>query len=379
MPFDPPVIDTDEEAVTDRILAGLSDRIEDWEPVEGAPEVALAEELGREIASLHQVAIDVLELAVAGFGETAFAFPAFQGAVAEIPVEITVNQTGTIIPVGFIVAGINDNGDEVAFELEADLPAPTLTVAATLAAVDPGLGGNGVPAGELTVVTATTMVDTVTAVGPSVDGADPEQIEDYLNRLTDYLGTLRPGGVNAADLAALARSVPGVHRALAVDLYDPADPGTPAERTVTVFPVDETGHPIAPAAVTQLQQILEDAREVNFVVHVEDPTYTPVAIDYAVVAEPDAETAVVQAEINVALANMITSWGTTTSNEQAWVEKTTMRVIDIVRVIGAVPGAAYIDTLTVNGGTSEVVLGGPAALPAPLDAAIPSTITGSVS
>jgi hypothetical protein len=380
VPFDPPELDTDEDVVTERILSGLTDRLDGWEAYEGAPEVALAEELGRETAVLNQAMIDILDLAVAGMGETAFGFPAFQGALAQIPVDIEVNAAGTIIPAGFTVYGLNDNGDEIAFELLEDVGAPTTTVATTMTATEVGDFSNGIPAGELTIVTATTNVVTVTATGPSANGADAELIEDYLDRLADYLGTLRPGGVTASDLAALARSVPGVHRAIAVDLYDPAAPLVPAERTATVFAVDDTGHPIAAPVATQLQAVLEAAREVNFVIHVEDPTYTPIEIGYDVLAKDGADPVVVKADIDTALAGMIASWGSTTDDDQAWIEKLQVRILDLVRVIGTVDGAAIINTLTIDGIAGDATLDGPAALPAPLDdPTSPSIISGTVA
>lgn len=380
MPWEPPEIETDEDAVTGRILGGMGDRMPGWEPVEGAPEVALAEEIGREIANLNQTTVDVLAVAAAGIGETAFGFPAFTGVAAQIEVDLTLTGPGQVIPAGFTVVGTNDNGDEVAFELSADTGAPDTSVHVTMTAITSGDIGNGVPAGPLEILTVTTAVTAATATATSTNGADPEPIETYLDRLVDYLGTLRPGGVNAADLAALARSVPGVHRALGVDLYDPANPGTPAERTVTVFPVDDTSHPVDTSTKTQVQAVLEDAREVNFIVHVADPTYTPVHLAFDAVAETGADPATVATEVTAALTTWLTQWGTTSTDEQAWVASNTVRLLDVVRVAGSAPGVAYLNSITINGGTADVTLPGVAALPTPVDdPTSPSTITGTAS
>lgn len=381
MPYEQPEIETDLDAVTDRILDGMSDRMPGWEPVEGAPEVALAEELGREVAELNQSTADVLELAAAGIGETLFGFPAYPGAAATIAVTFTVTGPGTIIPAGFTVVGLNDAGDEIAFTLATDVGVPAGTTApATLTATDVGDIGNRVAAGPLTIVTVTTAVVAVDATADSTGGADPEPIDAYLDRLTDYLGTLRPGGVNAADLAALARTVPGVYRALGVDLHDPASPGVPAERTATVFCVDATGHPVPGPVLAQVQAALEAAREVNFVVHTAAPTYTPLAITYTAVAETGADPALVKIEVDAALAEWLTTWGTTTGEPQAWVETTTARLLGAARAAGSAPGVAYLETITLNGTAADVVLAGPAALPSPLDhPTTPSTITGTVA
>ena len=379
MPFDPPDIDADVDAVTDRILDGLADRIPGWVAVPGAPEVALAEELGREVAVLNQATVDVLELAAAGIGESVFGFPADQGAPATIAATVTVAGPGVVIPAGFTVTGLTADDDEVTFTLGVDVGVPAGTTATVvLTASEAGRVGNGVPSGPLTVVTVTTSVVSVTATTASTGGVDPEPIDTYLDRLTDYLATLRPGGVRGDDLAALARTVPGVHRALGVDLYDPGAPAVPAERTATVFCVDTTGHPVSAGVKTQVQDVLAAAREVNFLIHVADPTYTPVAIAYTAVAEAGANPVTVKAEVDTALARWLTTWGATTTDPQAWTDTPAVRHLDAARVAGSAPGVAYLSALTINGTAADLALPGPAALPAPLDAGAPSTITGTV-
>lgn len=381
MAFEPPEIDTDLDAVTDRLLDGMGDRIDGWEPVEGALEVALAEELGREVAVMNQTFVDLAEYAVAGFGQTVFQFPAYLGEPASVPVTITVTVTGAVIPAGFTVVGVNSNGEEVAFQLPEERVSTSTTMTAVLVATDLGAYGNGIPASTMTVATVTTTVVSVAATAESAGGRDPEPINAYLDRLTDYLASLRPGGVNARDLAALARTVPGVHRAIAADLYNPAAPGTPTERTATVFCVDETGHAVASGVLDEVRGVLERSREVNFIIHVVNPNYTRVQIAYTAVAEQGADPAVVEAEIDAALGGWLTSWGSTVDDPQAWVETTKVRRLEAARVAGSVPGVAYLDTLTINGSsTADLDLAGPAALPTPLDAGtLPSTVTGTVS
>lgn len=379
MPWEQPDIPEDPDEIIQRILDGLAERMPGWEPIPGAPEVALAEELGYEMAVLGQLTRIGLEVAIAGFGETAFGFPAYLGATADLQAEVTVTAAGATIPAGLTVVGINDNGDEVAFELADDVVAETTTVPVELTAVDEGLAGNGVPAGPLTMVTATTSVVDVAATATSANGADPEIIDDYLTRLVDYLGTLRPGGVNAADMAALARSVPGVHRALAVDLYDPADPGTQTERTVTVFPIDENNAPVPTAVAAQVQSTLDAAREVNFIVHVAEPTYTAVDVAFTAVAEAGADPIVVQTSVTGAIADWLAAFGATADDPQAWEPTTTVRLLDLARVAGSATGVAYLASLTLNGASADLELTGVAPLPAPLDDPTdPSTITGTV-
>lgn len=377
-PFEPPPIDTDEDAVTARILDGLADRLPGWEPYEGAPEVALAEETGRETAVLGLLASQVLTLAVAALGETGFGFPAYLGVAATVPVDITVTEVGATIPAGLAVSGVNGSGVEVAFELLDQLEATSNPMPATMTCTEIGDIGNSVPAGDLTVVTSTSTVVSVTATADSSNGADAETVEGYLDRLVDYLATIRPGGVRADDLAALARSVPGVHRALGVDLYDPTDETFDNERTATVFPIDEDGSPVSPTIADQVQVLLEASREVNFVIHVAEPTYTPVEVEYAAIAEDGADPAVVADNIEAAVYSWLAAWGTTDEDETAWVDTDTVRYLELARVAGSASGVAYLTSLTLNGGTVDFPLPGVAALPAAADAVTPSTVTGTV-
>lgn len=379
MPWDPPDIETDQDAVTGRILDNLADRLPGWEPVEGAPEVALAEELGREGALLALQLVEFMNLAAAAFGETVFGFPSYQGAHAELNVQLTLTTAAEVIPAGFTVVGVNPNGDEVAFELPEALTPGSTTPLVVMRAIESGTAANGVPLGPLTVVTATATVTTAEVAAPSTGGADPEDVTDYLSRVTDYLATLRPGGVLGSDLAALARSVPGVYRALGVDLHDPTTPGVPTERTVTVYPVDETGAPVSADDAAAVLALLQDAREVNFRIFVDQPTYTPVAVVYAAVAEAGYLPTQVQAAADAAVLEWLAGFGATTDDPTSWLPVDTVRYLDLARVIGTVPGVAFVSSVTINGTAADVTLPGPAPLPAlATDPVSPSTVAGTV-
>lgn len=374
-PWMPPELDTDPDSVTLRILDGLAARWDDWEPYPGDPVVALAEEIGREIADMNTIAVAAITTAVAGIGETVFGVPAFQAVPAQLLVELTLAAADTIGP-ELVVVGDAGAGEEVAFAPLTTLTLPIGVSQVTMYALEAGDAGNSVPTGALTIATASATVSTAVAVAESTGGVDAETLEAYLDRLTATLATLRFGGVRAVDLATLARSVPGVHRALGVDLYDPGDPLTPAERTVTVFPVDALGEPVSAGVKADLADYLEQLREVNFIIHVEDPTYTAVTIAYTAVADTAATVAQVEADIDATLGAYLSpaTWGSDPLDPQAWTLLDVVRFLEVARVIGSVPGVAYVESLTINGGAVDVPLTGAA----PLPAAAP-TITGTVT
>lgn len=596
MAWTPLPVETDEDAVVARILDALAARLPGWVPVEGAPEVALAEEIGRETAATNARAGAAVELAFAGIGETVFGLASILGAQATMLVDLTVTAAGDVVPAGFIVVGVNPDGVEVAFELPEQVTATGTVVQVLMRARDVGALSNGVPAGPLTVVTSTSTVSAAAAAAPSTGGVDAESLTAYLGRLVDYIATLRPGGVRGGDLAILARNVTGVHRALGVDNYDPGvneiqsvaiadatsgtftvtfeaqttaaighdataatvqtaleglsniDPGdvivtggplgaaavtvefadalkasnrtqmtatsslvgataavtidpnatadnevtytaksagtggnairvaytdpaaasaalavsvvgnditvalatdaagaitstaldvrdavnahagasalvaaalpgtttgagvvaavaltnltggtdptitittdregvapsTNNEKMVTVFPVDAAGLPVSAAVKAAVDAELQAVREVNFIIHVYDPTYTAVQVNFTAVAETGADPVVVQANVHAALRAHLdpARWGATVEDPASWQPTSTVRYLDLARVAGSAEGVAYLSALTLNGGTNDVTLPGAAALPAPLTGDDPSTITGTVA
>jgi hypothetical protein len=381
MVWDPPEIETDEDAVSVRILDGIGDQLPGWVPVEGAPEVALAEEIGREAAATNTKAVESISLAVAGAGETMFSFPAQLGTSATIAVDITVPTVGDIVPAGFTVVGTNPVGVEVAFTLLEAVTAPTTTFAAVMTATAPGTAYNGVPAGALVETSATATVSSVVATADSSGGSEAETYTTYLARLVDYLSVLRPGGVRADDLAVLARSVDGVGRAYGLDLYNALSLETDSERSATVFVVGPDGLPASLGVKADVLDVLEGVREPNFLMFVEDPTYTPVDVVFTATADPGANPATVEADVIAAIAAYIdpASWGSTTADPETWELRDTVRLLDVATVAGAVAGVASLLTLTLNGSAADVTLSGLAPLPSPLTGGSPSSVAGTVT
>lgn len=375
MPWEPPALPDDPDANAQAILDGLQDRMPDWIPNDGDPLVALASELGREIADLAVTALAAIETAVAGFGETVFGVPAFQAEPAEQRVELTLSAADILGP-DFVVVGTTTAGVEVSLQLPDTTGLPIGPTEVTMYAITPGEDGNGIALGPLAIATATaSVVSAVAVTAPSSGGRDAETLDAYLDRLTGVLATLRFGGVRADDLAALARNVDGVHRAYGVDLYDPAIPGTPQERTATVFPIDAAGQPVSAGVKANLVNYLEQLREINFVVKAADPGYTAITINYTAIGDAGTVPAALETEIDVTLGAYLSPaiWGSTTADPQAWTSSPAVRHLDLARVIGQVPGVAYVQSLTINGGTADVALATPVGLPA-----ANATISGTV-
>ncbi|SDC46513.1 baseplate J/gp47 family protein [Nocardioides lianchengensis] len=388
MPWEDLELAVDEDELIERILTGIADRLDGWEPNEGAPEVALAEEIGRETAETNALVIEAGQLALAGIGETVFGLTARTAAYAVIP-DVAINlrvvyqlQNTQVYPPTIdrdvaIPAGFTIVADGVAFQTTADITGTvtmttiagkfyTATVHTPMTAITPGTVGN-VPADTpVTIITSARDVASAVIAEDADGGVDEESLTDYLSRLTDYLSTLRPGGVLAADLVTLARTVPGVYRALAIDLYDPATPNVPQERTVTIIALDAAGEAVDGSTATELAATLEAVREVNFRIVLAPPKHTLVDVEAEVVAVPGADHATVEAAVRAAILALIdpASWGTTPGDPRSWVERTVLRPLDLAIAASQVPGVATVTSTTVHDSEGITTLDGPGALPA---------------
>lgn len=450
MAWEPLPIVTGEQDVTGLILQALRLRIPGWEPEEGQLDVAIVEEVGREIAALRALTVDVAAAAVVQVGRTLFGLPQIAGAAATMAVRLTMTASGRTAPAGLTVIGRTPDGIDVAFTLPIAATAAGTTVDVSMTASSVGAHANGVPAGALRLLQASLDVVSAAALTPSANGLDAEPDLLYLDRLTATLGTLRQGFVHAVDAAVLARGVSGVHRALGIDglnpgrsvadgvttaasttvtsataAFTPADIGrtiagagipagatvaavgsatsitisaaatatatgvtltlgdlTGQQRTVTVVPINSAGQPVPAGTATSVRQLLESLREVNFQVFVGSPTYTAVNVTFTAVADTGAATADVQAAVHTAALEFLdpARWAEGDDPTQpTWRPVTSVRYLDLARVMGSAPGVAYLSSLTINGGTADLPLAGRAPLPAPPNAAVPTTVTGTVT
>lgn len=391
MPYEPLPLETDPNAVSVRLLTGVIARMaaagQTYAPSVGALDTAILAELGQEIAATNARTVDAAQASVAGFGTSVVGLAAIVGAKATIPVTLTVTAPGVVVPAGLQVTGVNDDSQDVTFELLSAVTPSNTTVLTSMVALGVGVEYNAVPAGALRVSTSTAVVLSATATAASTGGVDAESADDYTSRLVTYMATLGVKAVRASDVVSVARNVPGVQRALAIDLYDAQsdnNPDTaPAQKTVTVFPVDSSGDPVGADVKTNLAAALNAVREVNFVFRVADPTYTPVQVTFTAVAMPGYTTTAVRDAGVAAISAFLSprAWGaTSTVTPVDWAETNVVRVNDLVGVLYGVAGVRYVNQVTINGGTSNVTLPGRAALPKSTTATSnPSTVTGTVT
>lgn len=393
--WQPLPIETDPDVITARLLDAIAAALPGWVAREGSLDVALAEEIAREVAATNLAARDVADAAVAGIGVTVDGLPAITGAPATVAATFITSAPGALIPAGTLITGTGATGIPTAFQVVTDLTSSGLNAPpgqgradTVLTALTIGAAGNGVPPGPLQVITATGVIVSANATALTSDGidvsrngVDPETRTSYLSRLIAYRSTLRPGAVRAADSAVLARGVAGVQRALAIDNYDAQTQTDNTARTVSVYPLDATGAPPSASVQNALKAYLESLREVNFIFRIGTPTYTPVSVAFTGQARPGYDATVVRNRMIAALTTYLSpaTWGaSSTIDPPDWTARPTVRRDDLVGALYAVDGLGYLTSLTIDGTTNDKALAGRAALPAPVGSG-GSSVSGTVT
>lgn len=379
-----PFVDDPDQLVAES-LDHMAELTPGWEPRDGNVEVWLIQTLARLVAEARTVAAQVPVAIFRYFGTALLDLPPVAASTGTLDTTWTVvDGQGYTIPAGTAVAVARTGDDLVAFETvdaHAIPPGQTTITSVPVAAREPGADTNGLGPGPMVLVDALAYVDAVVATSVSTGGVDAEPDEVYLDRLADRLELLAPRPILPGDFATMARQVPGVARAVAIDLYDP-DTGTyDNERTVTVAAVDGAGQPIGSVIKDDLATLLEAAREANFVVHVIDPIYVPIVVTFTAVAFREADPDEVTAAAQQAVRDLLDPgrWGTTPRDTARWERHTVVRYLEVAAALDRVDGLDYITALTVNGGTVDVPLTGPAPLPAPFAGVdSPSSVTGTV-
>jgi hypothetical protein len=362
----------------------MRDAFDGWEASDGHVETVLLE-------GNAEIASDVA-YSMSGVGPEVFRYFG-RSLVGITPVEATLatgttlwtatDDSGRTIPDGTQLMAPNlIDGTPTPFRVVGDwtIEAGNTTLAAVpVEAVEEGADANGIEVGA-DLIDPLDGILSVAFEAPTAGGTDRETDDAYRNRLSEELRLMTPRPILPRDFAVLAHRIGGVYRATAIDGLDPSDGSTNNERMVTVVAIDEAGQPISVDARAELEAYLESLREVNFIVHTIDPTYTTVDVEFEAVAWPGWDPAEVELDAEAAVAAYLdpVSFGRPPliGDEDAdWVIDTDVRYLEVAEAINATPGLRYITMLEVNGGTADVTLTGYA--PLPEAGAITGTVTAS--
>ena len=285
----------------------------------------------------------------------------------------TLTRTASDTAIRIVDAGTEFNIEgadctPVAFQTIADatFPLSTATVAVDLIAVLPGTGGNGLTT-VLSPAQALAWYASLTLTAATSGGEDPESDDEYLNRAADT----RPGRaftiVQPDDLARFLRNQPSVDRALVIDNYDPGPPNASAGGHITAITIDAAGAELSGGVMSALQAAAQDSAVTGLAIHIIAPTANPITVVFAGKARAGFDPADVETRAEQAVLDFLarSRWGLPDSgDERDWIDTPIVRYQDIVTVLNNVQGFSHYTSLTINGGTADVTMTGPGALPA---------------
>lgn len=399
--FSPPDVITDPLVLAANAKTFLEEELPGWTSADGSIEDLVVDANSYTAAEQAESLEAELIAAFRSLGPLVGVTPIQAQPATGVATFTVIDTAGYTITAAGTVIGITDvNGDLQTFRPIADVViAPgASTGTGTVEATEPGEAANGL-SGEADVVAGEGFL-TKASLGTTGGGLDEETEEAFLDRLTEELRIVKPGPVLADDAALLARNVPGVYRATAVNLLKPsaADGGegaeeANAEKCVTVVCVDETGAPCSAEVRAAVDAALQAVREVNMKFFVVKPHYTKIDVATTVFAWPGYDTAIVKAEVDAAIRAYLSAakWAPDVGGRaQTWRDDHTVRLSGLMSAVLGVRGVRWCSTLTFakHGealATTNVTLGSGSAVPALPDTegivdgtGTPSTITTTV-
>lgn len=378
-------------AVKAAIYADMEEKFPGWRPKPGKPETRLIDSMSDRLhVPLGQLAADAAAELFYSFGEKIAGVQPIGAVAATVKSTWTVkDNAGYEIPAGTQVKVAKTGDTSEGFRVVNTIVIPkgddaTDEGAVVLEAIEPGaqandLDGDVSPEDTLNFI----LPGGIELVDESSGGRNAEEPAEYLNRLAETMETLAPRPILPRDVEILARNVPGVFRALALDLFDPEsdDPEDPetwvSERHVSVAVADEAGQPCSEAVKEAVKADLASKREANFKFFVLDPDYTPVAVKVKAVARDGFDQVAEKEKLAAALANFldpgIFGQDPNAASRRTWNRETVVRYQDVVTVVNNQPGIDHYTELKIGkeGGALEEK-------DVPLEGAAPLTEAGEI-
>jgi len=370
-------IETGEEQLLQKFYEGMAAQFPGWEPNPNDLEDWLARIWARMAVETAELAADVPPEIFQRFGEKILQVPPLEATSAIATTTWTfIDTAGYVInactPVSIKVTGDEYYGFEVVDEVIV-LPGDATAEDVLIRAIEPGEYAEGA-SGSVMLIDAIPNVESIELDAPATGGADAEDPEDYLNRLAGETRLLSIRPVLAKDVQILARLIPTIGRALALDLYDPGTDTWDNEKTTTIAVAKEDGTTVGSTAKTALETMLASYREQNYNFFVIDPTYTQVKVEFEITVLSGYN----QSDVETTVSSAITSYlspGTFASKNfsddtGSWTLVTHVYRNELISLIDRVTGVDRVVNVRLAEqagalGTSDVALDGPASLTTP--------------
>jgi hypothetical protein len=246
-----------------------------------------------------------------------------------------------------------------------------------LVAVLGGNGGNGLST-VLGPAQTVAWYQSLALGAATSGGEDGETDDEYLDRGADE----KPGRaftiVLPDDLARYLRNQPSVGRVQVVNNYNADTSTANVGGHITAIVVDDDGAALAGGTMTTLEASAQEIAVTDGEIHVTGPTDTLITVVFTGVAHSAFDASDVETRAEAAVLDFLdrSRFGQPDfGDEQAeWLDIRTVRYQDLVTVLNNVQGFDHYTSLTVNGGTADITMTGPGALPS-----ASSTASGTVT
>lgn len=368
-------IQTDPSLLREAAYEVIRTHVPGWDPQPGNLDTWMLEATAEMAAQVRDLAATVPATIFRTYGQVVLGIPTKDGSPAQLTTTWTMRDSaGYTIPAGTLLSVRRSGGEDLAFSVRdaVTVAAGSSSALITVYAVENGADGNGIApgSGDVQLADALDYVSAVSGSGTTAGGTDPETEQQYLDRVSNELRLMSPRPILPDDFAVLAQRTDGVARALAINGYIPGSPAlTNQERAVAVAVHDAAGAACTSPVKAAVDAALQAQREVNFVVNVIDPTFTTVNVSVAAVALPGHTPSVVQTAAVDALTHYLSpvTWGLPGEGDYlsgSWRTVDKVRYLELAGVLDRVFGLDYVSSLSVNSGTSDVMLSGVAPLPA---------------
>lgn len=391
-------LETDPAALAEDAFEYLENTIPGWTAAPANLDTLLVEAISEEAALSADVASEATDAVFRAYGPIA-GIPALEAIGASLTATFTFigaapGPDGYTLPVNTTIGLLDADYELRAFTTVAPVVAAAgaTSVAATMYALEEGTSSNGL-SGTAELVTVPTFVASVAVAVASSGGADAEEDDVFLSRLAETLTLSSPRPILPNDFAVLARTIPGVYRAVAVDLLKPSSTSgaipTPAgaestgnARTITVAVADVAGADPGLSVRTAVSTFLTSEREINYLVYVVAALYRAVAVTVTVKAWPGTDSATVAAETEAAIRSFLNPAvyaGGPNNDPREWSNEPLLKLGMLYDAIGDVPSVRYVSALTFGPsggsmGTADVDLAQTSLRPA-----LPTTVAGNVA
>lgn len=367
-------VEADEEQLLQQFYEAMEEKFPGWVPNPNELEDWLARIWARMAVETAELAADVPPEIFQKFGEKILQVDPLEETSATSTTTWTfVDTAGYTISADTPIA-VKITGDESVGFVVVDTvvvpPGSSTATAVPVRAIEPGAYAEGAD-GSVSLIDAIPYVSGIVLDAPASGGRDAEDPEDYLDRLAGETRLLSIRPVLAKDVEVLARRIPTVGRALALDLYDPVADDWDNEKTTTVAVVTLEGTTVGSTAKTALEMMLASYREQNYNFHVIDPTYSTIKVEFSITPYSGYSQDDVEDSVTAAIENYLSPavFASRDLSETAgtWTRVTSVYRNELIALIDRVPGVdRVVNVRLAKGadalGTSDVALDGPAPL-----------------